>query len=150
MTTPTFDDLTPPDDLTREWFRYNPSRVTTEELWRHIATEAARWGARHGYEHARQLWPKPITDRPPTEADFDEYGWIQVVDDSGFWKGCHWETPVKGRPWLRTPRWQPRQPTLKEQALALVGRFESGDDFITHEEVEIIRRALEQAGEGQP
>jgi hypothetical protein len=145
-TTPTFNDLTPPDGMRQKWGADWESGYANAEP----DIQAYRAGARHGYEHARQLWPKPITDRPPTEADFDEYGWIQVVDDSGFWKGCHWETPVKGRPWLHTPRWQPRQPSLKEQALALVGRFESGDDFITHEEVEIIRRALEQAGEGQP
>jgi hypothetical protein len=43
-----------------------------------------------------------------------------------------------------------RQPTaaeLREQALAVVHRFETGDDFITHEEVELIRRALLNATE---
>jgi hypothetical protein len=142
--TPDFNDLTPPDELLNE----------LSDAWAHrlagvgdIGRIAARWGARHGYEQARQLWPEPITDRPPTEADFDEYGWIQVVDDSGFWKGCHWETPVKGRPWQHTPRWQPRQPTLKEQAL------EAFEHILKHSTTNLgegtIRRALEQAGEAQ-
>jgi hypothetical protein len=145
MTTPDFNDLMPPNQALETW---SPPA-------QRAIIHAYRDGARHGYEQARQLWPKPITDRPPTEADFDEYGWIQVVDDSGFWKGCHWETPVKGRPWLHTPRWQPRQPSLQEQireaniALDWIGKHYIGNE--APERFRIVRRALslalKQAGE---
>jgi hypothetical protein len=92
MTTPDFNDLTPPHDLTREWFRCDSSRVTLENHWRHIATEAARWGARHGWEQARQ-------------------------------------------------------PSLQELALKVLSGLEKRCDLQC--DLGLIRRALEQAGEGQ-
>lgn len=139
--TPPFDDLTPPDELAPVW---PPMHYERKDV---IA--AYRAGARHGWEQARQLWPEPITDRPPTFDDGDEEGYIQVL-----FKGCYvlrfWGSH-QGCPWLNTPRWQPRQPSLQEQALADV-------DFICEKAVGVdlvtrltrIRRALEQAGEGQP
>lgn len=47
MTTPDFNDLTPPADLIREAARGINSHAN-------VADAAARWGARHGYEQARQ------------------------------------------------------------------------------------------------
>ena len=46
MTTPDFNDLTPPNDLMDAWCKRTPSDG-------HL--QAARWGARHGYDQARQL-----------------------------------------------------------------------------------------------
>ena len=142
-TTPTFNDLTPPDELILSAF----GRCLVPAKG---AAEIARWGARHGYEQARQLWPEPITDRPPTEADGDEDGCVQVfIADGQYWSASHWAMTIQsGRPWLHTPRWQPRQPTLKEQALAAF------EHILKHSTTNLgegtIRRALEQAGEAQP
>jgi hypothetical protein len=144
--TPTFNDITPPDELVREWAI--GQCVSPEMLWRFIAINAARWGARHGYEQARQLWPEPICDRPPTEADRDDTGNVGVWIDG--WYVIRAVEDVCGRPWFHTPRWQPRQPSLKEQALEdvdfLVERSIGGDLV---ERLNRIRRALEQAREGQ-
>jgi hypothetical protein len=142
MTTPDFNDLTPPYELVCEWSK--PSRGKLS-LAQDIAHQAARWGARHGWEQARQLWPEPITDRPPTEADGDDQGWVMVFSD-GVWRPWAWrQVAFKG--WLHTPRWQPRQPTLKEIALQFLGTIEKDQHYLP-EITDAIRRALEQAGEG--
>ena len=138
MTTPTFDDLTPPDDLV--------DGGTKEQIA--CVIEAARWGARHGYEQARQLWPEPITDRPPTEEDADDRCLVQVLHHCGTWGWDGWNSvAAKSRPWFHTPRWQPRQPSLQEKALAALEEVEKrvGDRL---NNFDLIRRALEQAGEG--
>jgi hypothetical protein len=109
MTTPDFNDLTPPADLIWKAARGINSHAS-------VAVAAARWGARHGYEQARQLWPEPITDRPPTEEDGDDFEDVQILSHDGRWKVAHWST-AKDIPWLHTPRWQPRPPSLQEQAL---------------------------------
>jgi hypothetical protein len=137
--TPTFDDLTPPDELVREWRERG-------SFWLEDIGSAYRAGARHGWEQARQLWPEPITNRPPTEADGDEEGLVQYFYHWRAWGVCSWGA-VGGLPWLHTPRWQPRQPSLQEQALKVLEvktLRELNDD-----DRNLIRRALEQAGEGQ-
>jgi hypothetical protein len=57
------------------------------------------------------------------------------------------------RPWRHTPRWQPQQPSLQEQALAIVKAVlnDPNKAFLTdvYEALEIASRALEQAGEGK-
>jgi hypothetical protein len=131
--TPTFDDLTPPDKLI-EWWSPPGQRAIT------LAYQA---GARHGWEQARPLWPEPITDRPPTEADGDGQGWVMIVND-GVWRPWHW-ADVGDQGWLHTPRWQPRQPSLQDQAIEALDRACTASD----EDRALIRRALEQAGEGQ-
>jgi hypothetical protein len=150
MTTPDFNDLTPPDWMVKVW-SLNATNLPT-------ATLAYRAGASHGYEQARQLWPEPITDRPPTEADGDADGVVQVfIADGQYWSASHWSVTVEsGRPWLHTPRWQPRQPSLQEQireaniALDWIGKHYIGNE--APERFRTIRRALsralEQAGEG--
>ena len=45
MTTPNFNDLTPPDELIQKAWRGISSHAN-------VADAAARWGARHGYEQA--------------------------------------------------------------------------------------------------
>ena len=148
MTAPGFNDLTPPHDMAPVW---PPMHFSRDDV---IA--ATRWGARHGYEQARQLWPEPITDRPPTEADGDGYEDVQVLTGAGRWKLCHWSA-VNGDPWMHSPNWQPRQPTLKEQALEDLEKIERAllqMGFIEKTETTLqglvsnVRRALEQAGEG--
>jgi hypothetical protein len=141
MTTPDFNDLTPPEDLI--W----SAAKGVETHWK-VACVAARWGARHGYEQARQLWPEPITDRPPTEGDADSFEDVQVLTSANRWKVAHWSS-AQTIPWLHTPRWQPRPPSLQEQALALLP-YDPQAGTVTLNSVEVlkIRRALEQAGEG--
>jgi hypothetical protein len=144
MTTPDYNDLTPPAELIWEAARGIDTHAK-------LADAAARWGARHGYEQARQLWPEPITDRPPTEADGDADGVVQVfIADGQYWSASHWSVTVEsGRPWLHTPRWQPGPPSLQEQALKIVAAFDRNFP-LCREEIDVIRRALEQAGEEQP
>lgn len=139
--TPDFNDLTPPDDLMERWAGDFGGLI-----------HAARWGARHGWEQARQLWPEPITDRPPTEADGDDAGYVHFINESGRWDYDNWAPVAEWElPWRHTPRWQPRQPSLQKQALALLP-YDPQAGTVTLNSVEVlkIRRALvEQAGEGQ-
>jgi hypothetical protein len=164
MTTPYFNDLTPPAAERRAWVNESPmfesppahfptgsplQRAGTD--WAQVICKAARWGARHGYEQARQLWPEPITDRPPTEADGDSFEDVQILTSAGRWKTAHWSS-AQTNPWLHTPRWQPLQPSLQDQALAKVGAVLNDRNKVflddVHEALELARRALEQAGEG--
>jgi hypothetical protein len=111
---------------------------------------AARWGAQQAWEQARQLWPEPICDRPPTKDDADDKGYVQVVLQGKEWGRMNWPSAAAwNSPWLHTPRWQPRQPTLQEQALKdLDELFSNIDPAEIAAKVTRIRRALEQAGEG--
>jgi len=66
-------------------------------------------------------------------------------------------TNTPNYPMLHTPRWQPRQPTLQEQALKDLATIEArthGADRLGKGHLlgltATIRRALEQAGEAQP
>jgi hypothetical protein len=145
MATPTFDDLTPPDGLAQQWMR-GPISLPDLADW------AYREGARYGWE-ARPLWPEPITDRPPTEADADDRSHVQVLHHCGTWGWDGWNSvAAKSRPWQHTPRWQPRQPSLQEQALnELRSPHERTYGLVAYSEgqVDVFRRALEQAGEGK-
>jgi len=146
MTTPDFNDLTPPNELYQQWcgLTWVPSPHIYD-----LARKAYRAGARHGYEQARQLWPEPIQDRPPTEADADPQGLIQYQLYDGIWGWVEWNK-IEKLPWQHTPRWQPRQPTLKEQGLADVADLENYNfGPVVQKRLDRIRRALEQAGEGQ-
>jgi hypothetical protein len=140
-TTPTFNDLTPPDELLEDW-------KATSGSWPY--KEAARWGARHGYEQARktQQWPVAIDGlvEPPEEKDGDVDGRVQYQAGNGLWGDMSWlEAASTGAPWLHTPRWQPRQPTLKEQAREQLKRHDMyGEPLDTN----LILSALEQAGRG--
>jgi hypothetical protein len=147
-TTPNFDDLTPPDELVHQWCECERPSIGAHKI---IAC-AARWGARHGWEQARktQQWPEPITDRPPTEADGDKGGLVQYIRRDGVWSVNEWGAVAhQGYDWQHTPRWQPRQPSLQEQALALLPPRLDGLHRLSPGDAALIRRALEQAGEGK-
>jgi hypothetical protein len=146
-TTPNFDDLTPPDEVYHE--------AAIDNGWRGAATAAYRAGARHGWEQARQLWPEPITDRRPTEADADERGNVQYLGN-GTWQAADWEVAASHAwPWTHTPRWQPRQPSPVDTLAAIIREVDGdhrlgagalAEAILAHPDA---RRALEQAGEGQ-
>lgn len=146
MTRPTFDDLTPPDDLVRQW------REAAAEDYRikllDIATYAARWGAQQAAEQLAGQWPEPITDRPPTEADGDDQARVQILTPNGRWDSLRWDEAGRYS-WAHSPRWQPpAPPTFKEQALGVLAGLEKRFDLQC--DLSLIRRALEQASEAQP
>jgi hypothetical protein len=112
-------------------------------------TLAARWGAAQAAKALRHQWPEPITDRPPTEEDGDERGFVQFLINGAWWGFCCWENAAKDqRPaWLHTPDWRPKpEPTLKQQALEILF-WDSAKIEITHEQVLTLRAALAQIPE---
>jgi hypothetical protein len=116
MTTPDFNNLTPPDELMQRW---------AEDFGGLI--HAARWGARHGWEQGQRL----------------AHEWLAVIAQDMRSRGL--AEQMAGEDLLAmTQNLQPRQPTLQEQALAALER----SCTTTQEDRELIRRALEQAGEG--
>jgi hypothetical protein len=139
-TTPNFDDLTPPDELMENFS--SPAQLAIKK--------AARWGARHGWEQARQLWPEPIQDRKPTRADADRDGFIQFLDTWNHWSPMGIEAALNNPPpaWMHTVNWQPQQPSLQEQAIARLAGTDCLEHPLTERDRDLIRRALEQAGEG--
>lgn len=51
------------------------------------------------------LTADPITDRPPTAEDADDLGYVQYLDDRGFWSIRFWfNAALHNQPWLHTPR----------------------------------------------
>jgi hypothetical protein len=90
------------------------------------------------------IWPKPVTDRRPTEADGDEQGTIQVLINGAYY--LRYIEDVKNEPWLHTPRWKPHpEPTPEEIAIADVDYISqnlSGVDLT--ERLSRIRRALQE------
>ena len=142
--TPDFNDLTPPDDLMERWAGDFGGLI-----------HSARWGARHGWEQARQLWPEPITDRPPTEADGDDAGYVHFMNELGCWNYDNWAPVAEWElPWRHTPRWRPRQPSLQKQAhTQLVQLLDDPHRVLLIEVREAmalaVRALVEQAGEGQ-
>jgi hypothetical protein len=140
-TTPNFDDLTPPDELVHHWCECERPSIGAHKI---IAC-AARWGARHGWEQARQLWPEPIS-RPCTREDGDDQKNVYVLTD-GYWHLWQWSAVgLRDHSWAHTPRWQPRQPSLQEQAREQLKRHDMyGEPLDTN----LILSALEQAGEGK-
>ena len=84
---------------------------------------AARQGATQAVEALRYQWPKPVTDRPPTEEDGDDLGQV-LFPGTHNWTTCSWQVIADLRSaWLHTPNWRPKpEPTEKEQALKLVGK----------------------------
>lgn len=140
MTNHDFSDLVPPPEL----------RVQDHPTPMAWATAIYQAGARYGYEQAAERlanqWPELITDRPPTEEDGDEKGYVQSTSDHGIWCVYSWAfIRDRGWPWCHTPRWQPSAPpTLKEQALQLLPEI-NGEEVLHLCPLEVakIRRALE-------
>ena len=99
-----------------------------------------RWGADQAAATMRHQWPEPITDRPPTEADGDEDGYVQYLNQYQRWDDASWQGVASAsRPWFHTPHWRPKPPSLKELALAELAATERCHpaDYST------IRKALE-------
>ncbi len=89
--------LIPPSELIH--------RAGTSGGWKAVAEASARWAAEQLAGH----WPKPITCRPPTAEDADDLGYVQYLDDRGFWSIRFWyNVALHNQPWLHTPAWEPR------------------------------------------
>jgi len=112
--------ITPPPELIRKWAQYQDLRKP-ESLWQTIAAKSAQWGAEQ-----------------ELEACID---WASNARNHGL----RWDlaTMLSGK--LRAAR-RPKPPTLKEQALGALGRFNTNAHMAASEMVadfDTIRRALE-------
>jgi hypothetical protein len=111
--------ITPPPELVEQWvcdYYGHPIRGELAGVENAIASRAAQWGADQELEACCE--------------------WFQVRINEG-WNACHLED-------LRTAR-RPKPPSLKEQALESVKRFEKSGEFFSDQmrELEFIRKALE-------
>jgi hypothetical protein len=112
--------ITPPPELVQQWRKSGPADAAVNNAYeRHIATQAARWGADHEL--------------------------AACCDAVYSYEG----SPIYGgtAEWLRSMR-RPKPPSLKEQALEAAQRFYAkGHGDCTDEEIkddfDTIRRALE-------
>ena len=112
------DLITPPDDLVRDWARFQ-NHEDPEALWRRIATLAARWGSNQELEACVE-W---LGDAP-----------VVYNDNNDLHPGTY----------LRDAR-RPKPPSLKEQAMAALIAIATGANDIReqHQDFDTIRRALE-------
>ena len=154
----TFDPngVTPSAELLRTWHEVDDG---TPEGTKTVYTDAARWGARQAVEALRHQWPEPITDRPLTEEDADDLGYVQVFYGNGW---SLWEIKVameqRATRWLHTYRWRPKPKlTPKQQALALLnepgardlGAMLLGKSF-TDDQVALLRQVVGSAPDTTP
>lgn len=143
MNPPDFSDLTPPPELVDQ----------CDELSRGGAVLVAyRAGAQHGWNEARQLWPEPIRDRPPTEADGDGFEDVQILTNGDRWKVCHWaEVAGSGHRWLHCPGWRPPAPKVptREEALAIIERKRASSWHFSVDEMSVINWRLGGRGGGR-
>ena len=105
--------ITPPPKLVRQWARYHEG-YSSEDLWLHLATQAARWGADQELDACCKAF-EDIWDQED----------VVTLDD------C-----LRG---IRAAR-RPKPTSLKEQALAVLDDCSDRLDA-AHENA--IRRALE-------
>ena len=95
--------ITPPPELVQQWCLHSNKHETADQFWRHIATQAARWGADQELEACckwlpklppwsandlrkhRRPTPQPVavSERLPGPEDCDEQGrcWLLTVED---------------------------------------------------------------------
>jgi len=113
--------ITPPPELLARWEEdWHHAKVKHVQLEDHIATQAARWGADQQLEQdAKWLDTNALYTRNLTVSPSGD-ALRQVM--------------------------RPKPPSLKEQALASVKRFEDSGEFFSDQmrELGFIRRALEQ------
>jgi hypothetical protein len=139
----TFDpnSITPPEELLVDWAgSYDDSFIHDNSLFKDYIV-AARWGAAQAFEALRHQWPEPITDRPPTEEDADECGFVQYLF-CGKWNFDSWDSVAKNQhqAWFHTPNWRPKpEPTLKQQAIEILDTVFP----CTPEQAETLRAALD-------
>lgn len=87
--------ITPPPELVLQWCAHSNEHENYDQFWRHIATQAARWGADQELEACCQ-------------ALYRRYDIPSCISP---------KVAEEMRDWLRATR-RPKPPSLKEQALA--------------------------------
>ncbi len=71
--------------------------------WKGVAEASVRWAV----EQLAGQWPMAITCRPPTAKDADDLGYVQYLDDRGFWSIRFWyNVALHNQPWVHTPAWR--------------------------------------------
>jgi hypothetical protein len=148
------NSITPSKELMGDWYCSGPDFSIHHDRFYKDYIVAARWGAAQAVEALRYQWPELITDRPPTEEDADECGFVQYLF-VGRWNCESWENVAKNQhqAWLHTPRWRPKpEPTPKQKARALLDavNIDSGRYRFTPEQVELLRQVVESAPEATP
>ena len=145
--------ITPPPELVERWKdNWWAAKIKHINLEDYILAQAAQWGADQAAATMRHQWPEPITDRLPTEADGDEDGYVQYLNQYQRWNDASWHGVASAsRPWFHTPHWRPKPPSLKEHALATLHSMQiepcmiNGVNTIADlmAKYDILRRALE-------
>lgn len=151
LITPKVDNIQPSAQLVKDWLSFASEHYQDKAMG--IATYASQWGYEQGHSVGLQKWPDPIKDRPPTSADGD-YGALIQVKFCGVWNSC-FVCDWRGQDWAHTPCWRPpapKQPTLREEALAQIDSYEGsltamGTNCVM--DLPLIRRALESIPEVQ-
>jgi hypothetical protein len=145
------NSITPSEELLEDWYCSRPDFSIHHDRFYKDYIIAARWGAAQAVKALRHQWPEPITDRPPTEADADENGFVQCLGTSA-WQVTHWHDARRTkRGWLHIPNWRPRpEPTRKQKARALLDAVSIHSEPFTAEQVELLRQVVESAPEATP
>ena len=110
--------ITPPPELLRQWCLHSSEHETYEQFWRHIATQAAQWGA----DQELEACCEHMRDH--------QWGFVERPDG----------TMIHRAVYLQQSR-RPKPPTLKEQALEALEHILHNSS--TELGAETIRRALE-------
>jgi hypothetical protein len=113
--------ITPPPELVRQWLTEECERGLTAD---HVPTQAARWGADQELEACR----------------------MEIIDGAGRFYIDETSDRVRLAEDIWTAR-RPKAPSLKEQALAVLTQYMTGETILTKDSVDTIRRALEQLPE---
>jgi hypothetical protein len=115
----------PPPELVLQWDGHGKSRNDAAQI---LATQAARWGA----DQQLKLDAEQIAQAYQAGADQELEACCKWLEQNGE----QWKLPYE----LRASR-RPKPPSLKEQALESVKRFELGQDIMG--DIDTLRRALE-------
>jgi hypothetical protein len=152
---------------------FNPNSITASETFVNYvartygnelqsATFWARWGAAQAAEALKYQMPTDgIRNAPPTEADGDQRGQVQILE-YGYWRNTHWTSVASNHagalknygnrpdllPWLHTPDWVPDPKlALKRERAALLNQIlptvlDDGDTGLSSEQVALLRRVV--------
>jgi hypothetical protein len=97
-------DIYPPRELQRLWGYESHNHPNPETF---VRKRIAQWCVEQASTQPVATWPIPITCRPPTAEDADDLGYVQYLDDRGFWSIRFWyNVALHDQPWLHTPAWR--------------------------------------------
>ena len=110
----TTNPIVPPPELVQQWSDIKPMEDAVVQNWVKIAIQAARWGAEQELEACKQY--------------MHDQDWFM--------------SPTLRMSQLHNAR-RPKPLSLKEQALAALTQYMTGETILTKDSVDTIRRALE-------